>query len=105
MIKKIQTPEGYIENAQNNKEVKFDVDVKCSETEIAKLKKLISFLKNREFCILDNTFYSDGADFIILLVMKSTVGYNLRLKVIVRCKDKEKANTLKVRFDEQLNQF
>ena len=103
--KKIQTPEGYIESVQNNEEVKFDVDVKCNETETAKLKKLISYLKNREFCILANTFYSDGADFIILLVMKSTVGYNLRLKVIVKCKDEEKANTLKVRFAEQLNQF
>ena len=101
LYEKLQTPEGYIESVQNNENVKFDLDIKCNETETAKIKKLISYLKNREFYILANTFYSDGADFIILLVMKSTVGYSLRLKIIVKCKDKEKANALKMRFAEQ----
>ena len=98
---KIQTPEEYIENLQNNEKIEFNIDVKCNETETTNLKKLISYLKNREFCILTNTFYSDGSDFIILLVLKSIVGYNLRLKIIVKCKDEEEANILKIRFTER----
>ena len=102
---KVQTPDQYIENLKNNEKIKFSIDVTCRETETAKIKNLISYLKNKEFTILTNTFYSDGADFIISLVMRSTVGYNLRLKLTVKCKDERDAEELKIRFEKELNQL
>ena len=81
---KVMTPEDYISKKDKLADEAIELRIETERAKLHKIIKILNYLKNKEFEILSNTFYMDGTDFILLLGLKSTVGYNLRLKIVVK---------------------
>ena len=82
----------------------YELNISFPEKSIEKLRKIVEYIRSREFRILSNTFYLDGTDFIIFLMIKSTVDYNLRLKIVIRCASKNEAKILARAFNGNENE-
>lgn len=75
-----------------------NVEFVASKSDVRRLERILRYLQNKEFKVLSNTFYMDGSDFILLLNLKSVVGYNLRLKIVFKCDSLNDAIAINEKF-------
>lgn len=90
-LPEVITPSQYIAEKENSGQVAIEFKPECTESKLVKARKILGYLKNKEFKVLSNTFYMDGSDFIVFLQLKSVVGYNLRITIVIKCESENKA--------------
>ena len=92
----IMAPKKFIEEKEKLFTENTDITVELRKDEPGRLTRILRYLKNKEFRVLSNTFYLDGSDFLMFLLLKSVVGYNLRLKIVIKCNSDDEATALKI---------